>query len=79
MALARSAHKDPKEVTALSNIMNKMTTATQSAFGMPNYGHAFGTSVCAVQGISIPVRDRIVAASLTGATQGTSVWRPPNC
>ncbi|CUR58585.1 hypothetical protein NOCA2520003 [metagenome] len=63
----------------MSNITNTMTTATQSAFAMPIYGHAFGTPACAVQGIDVPVRDRHVAASLKGATQGTSVWRPPNC
>ncbi|MGD9960592.1 hypothetical protein [Nocardioides sp.] len=66
----------------MSNYTNTMTTANQSAFAMPISGgtlRAFGTPVCAIQGIDVPVRDRHVAASLKGATQGTSVWRPPNC
>ena len=63
----------------MSTITNTMTTATQSAFAMPIYGRAFGTPVCAIAGVDVPVRDRHVAASLKGAIAGTSVWRPPNC
>jgi len=60
-----------------------MTTETQSTFGLPAYGRAFGMSACAsttsVQGIDVPVRDRHVATLVKGAFPGTSVWRPPSC
>jgi hypothetical protein len=79
MALARSAHEAPQEVTEMSNITTTMTTVTQSAFAMPVYGRAFGTSGRVIPGIDVPARDRHLSVSLKGADKGTTVWRPPHC
>ena len=60
----------------MNSTKNWNATATQPRIVMPTFGHsAFGAAVCGRTDVPAAKRD---AALISGASFGTSVWRPPS-